>query len=177
IFAATGVVLAAIYMLHAVYKMFWGPVENDANKELADVSWREWASLSPLLVLIFAIGFFPGAFLAKSQPAIDGFIADFSTKWQQSTQNDDLRVIGGPAEEAEPEGEAVAAVAPEPSARPSAPPAAQPRRPSTPTQEAAAAAVRRALPSLAPSAAARVRGNIARRSPNAPEAVRAGAEQ
>ncbi|MFK8003535.1 MAG: NuoM family protein [Polyangiales bacterium] len=97
VFAATGVILAAIYMLHAVYKMFWGPVDNDENKGLADVSWREWASLSPLLVLIFFIGFFPNTILEKSQPAVDNFIMDFSQKWETSTQSDRLRVLGAPA--------------------------------------------------------------------------------
>ena len=96
VFAATGVILAAIYMLHAVYKMFWGPVDNEENKGLADLSWREWASLSPLLVLIFWIGFFPNTFLEKSQPAIDNFIMDFSQKWETSTQSDRLRVLGAP---------------------------------------------------------------------------------
>lgn len=97
VFAATGVILAAIYMLHAVYKMFWGPIDNEENKNLADVGWREWASLSPLLVLIFWIGFFPNTFLEKSQPAIDNFIMDFSQKWETSTQSDRLRVLGAPA--------------------------------------------------------------------------------
>ena len=96
VFAATGVILAAIYMLHAVYKMFWGPIDNDENKNLADVSWREWASLSPLLVLIFWIGFFPNTILEKSQPAVDNFIMDFSQKWESSTQSDRLRVLGAP---------------------------------------------------------------------------------
>ena len=45
-FATTGVILAAVYMLHAVLKMFWGPLDNDENKELADVGERELTTLA-----------------------------------------------------------------------------------------------------------------------------------
>ena len=38
LFAALGVILAAVYMLHAVLKMFWGPLDNPENQGLPDVS-------------------------------------------------------------------------------------------------------------------------------------------
>ena len=97
VFAATGVILAAIYMLHAVYKMFWGPIEKEENEKISDLSWREVASLSPLLALIFIIGFFPNIFLERSQPAVDHFIEQFAEKWDMSSGDDTLRVIGTPA--------------------------------------------------------------------------------
>ena len=78
--AATGVVLAAIYMLHAVLKMFWGPLSNPENQNLPDVSRRELVTLVPLLVLVFWIGFFPNMFLKQMEPAVNRFIDGYVQK-------------------------------------------------------------------------------------------------
>ena len=93
--AATGVILAAIYMLHATKRMFWGPLSKKENMGLADLSRREWLSLSPLLFLIFFIGWHPSSFLDQSQPAVESFITSFSEKWQASSQDDSLRLLHG----------------------------------------------------------------------------------
>lgn len=115
LFAATGVILAAIYMLHAILKMFWGKVTNPANEHLADLSWREWTSLAPLLLLIFWVGLHPSTFLEKAEPAVAQFLADFDAKWQASSRDDSERVLHPAApeapaaeEEAAPEVEAMA---------------------------------------------------------------------
>jgi len=62
--AAFGVILAAVYMLSVVQKVFFGPL-SAANKHLSDISPRETLALAPLVVLIFVIGFFPNIFLSK----------------------------------------------------------------------------------------------------------------
>ena len=80
LFAATGVILAAIYMLHAVLKVFWGPLDKDQNRNLADLSTREWLALSPMVVLIFWIGVFPNMFLKSMEPSVDEFMASYRAK-------------------------------------------------------------------------------------------------
>ncbi|MCA9614925.1 MAG: hypothetical protein KC586_19345, partial [Myxococcales bacterium] len=90
--AATGVILAALYMLHAVLKMFWGPVSKKENENLPDMTGREWAAVAPLLVLVFWIGFFPNTFLEKSEDAVGQFIGDFRAKWDESSSDDSLRL-------------------------------------------------------------------------------------
>ena len=92
IVAATGVILAAVYMLHAVLKMFWGPVSNEKNEGLPDLTRREWVAVVPLLVLIFWVGLKPNVFLEKSAPAVGTFISDFQEKWAASDQDDRLRL-------------------------------------------------------------------------------------
>ena len=92
LFAATGVILAAIYMLHAVLKIFWGPLQNQANQTLKDMTPREWISVAPLLLFIFWIGFYPNTFLHKSEHAVEEFITDFRTKWEISERDDSLRL-------------------------------------------------------------------------------------
>ncbi len=68
--ATTGVILAAVYLLWMVYKMFFGEVTNEANLEMADVNLREFVLMVPLIALMFIIGFAPNTFLQKSEPAV-----------------------------------------------------------------------------------------------------------
>ena len=50
--AATGVIFAAVYMLHAVLRMFWGKVVHSENESLTDLNRREVVSLLPLIVMV-----------------------------------------------------------------------------------------------------------------------------
>ncbi len=106
IFAATGVILAAIYMLHAVLKMFWGPVTKEENKNVADISLREGLILAPLILLVFALGVYPKPVLSRMTPAVDGFIHAFQQKLLWAHRDDHQRLIPlAPEGEGEAEGE------------------------------------------------------------------------
>ncbi len=65
--AAAGVILAAVYMLGVVQKMFFGPLTNPKNKGLHDLNRREILVLAPLVAMIFVIGLFPNVFLDRIQ--------------------------------------------------------------------------------------------------------------
>ena len=67
VIAASGVVLAAVYMLWMFQRVVWGEVKDERNRKLADLSLREWFILTPLVVLMFWIGVYPGAFLKKTE--------------------------------------------------------------------------------------------------------------
>ncbi len=67
--AATGVVLAAVYLLWSYQRIFFGKVENAENQKLVDLSGREWAVLVPIVVFIVWIGFSPSTFLNKTAPS------------------------------------------------------------------------------------------------------------
>ncbi|QQR91642.1 MAG: NADH-quinone oxidoreductase subunit M [Myxococcales bacterium] len=111
--AATGVILAAIYMLHAVLKMFWGPLSNPKNQELPDVSRRELRALLPLVVFVFWIGLFPKTFLDSMEPSVGRFVKEYNAKLIAIYNDDSARLL-----------EAFPAVQPEPEAMPEAPAAA-----------------------------------------------------
>jgi NADH-quinone oxidoreductase subunit M len=68
--AAAGVILAAVYMLSVVQKMFFGPLTNPKNKHLPDLTVRESLALAPLVLLIFVIGLFPGIFLDRMKDSV-----------------------------------------------------------------------------------------------------------
>jgi NADH-quinone oxidoreductase subunit M len=85
--AATGVILAAIYMLHAVLKMFWGPLSNPENQGLADLTRRESLVLLPLVILIFYIGLFPGRMLGDMKASVDRFEVEYTAKLRAGDDN------------------------------------------------------------------------------------------
>ncbi|MBI1805692.1 MAG: NADH-quinone oxidoreductase subunit M [Ignavibacteria bacterium] len=66
IFAATGVILAAVYLLWMYQRVIFGKITNPVNQGLADLSPREIAVLVPVLVFIVWIGVYPGTFLKQS---------------------------------------------------------------------------------------------------------------
>jgi NADH:ubiquinone oxidoreductase subunit 4 (subunit M) len=74
ILASLGVVLAAVYMLSVVQKMFFGPLSNPKNQHLSDVSPREVIAVAPLIAMVFVIGFFPRIFLAPMEPTVEALL-------------------------------------------------------------------------------------------------------
>jgi NADH-quinone oxidoreductase subunit M len=66
IIAATGVILAAVYMLWMFQRVMFGKLANPANQSLLDLSKREIAVLVPIVVFIVWIGVYPSPFLKSS---------------------------------------------------------------------------------------------------------------
>jgi len=75
IFAATGVILSAVYMLWMFQRVIFGPTDNPANEGLKDLSAREKWVFVPLLVLVFWIGLFPNPILSRIGPSMDRSLA------------------------------------------------------------------------------------------------------
>jgi NADH-quinone oxidoreductase subunit M len=75
--AAFGVILAAVYMLHVVQKMFFGPLDNPKNAHLEDLNPRETVALAPLVALVFVIGLFPSLFLSRMSESVTGVLDHF----------------------------------------------------------------------------------------------------
>ncbi len=69
-FAGTGVIFAAVYLLWMVQRVFFGKLTNDKNKTLADLSWREIGLMIPLLALMVYMGVFPKPFLARTEQIV-----------------------------------------------------------------------------------------------------------
>ena len=84
--ATTGVIFAAVYMLHAVLRMFWGKVTHGENEGLSDINRRETIAVLPLIAMVFWIGLYPKFFLDKMTPTVDQFVADFSVRYYEGTR-------------------------------------------------------------------------------------------
>ena len=70
IIAASGVILAAIYLLWLVQRVFFGPITNEENRFIPDIAWNEVAAMVPLVVLMVWIGLYPNVFLRKMSPSV-----------------------------------------------------------------------------------------------------------
>jgi NADH-quinone oxidoreductase subunit M len=57
--AVPGIILGAAYLLWLYQRVYFGPVKNPKNQKLLDLSGREIAVFTPLLVLAFVIGLYP----------------------------------------------------------------------------------------------------------------------
>ncbi len=85
--AATGVILAAIYLLFLVGKIVFGPRrvpayvessirENPLNQRIVHgMSWREIFTVAPIAAACLFLGLFPGPVLSTLEPAIETKVA------------------------------------------------------------------------------------------------------
>jgi NADH-quinone oxidoreductase subunit M len=80
--ASLGVVLSAVYMLWMFQRVMFGPVTNEENRSLPDLSAREVACMVPFLVLVFWIGLSPQTFLRKMTASVTAVVARVEVKRQ-----------------------------------------------------------------------------------------------
>ena len=73
--ATTGVILSAVYMLWMFQRVNYGPVTNDKNRGLRDLSAREWLVIGPICALAIVMGVVPGWFLTPMEPAVRRTVA------------------------------------------------------------------------------------------------------
>jgi NADH-quinone oxidoreductase subunit M len=70
VFAATGVILSAVYMLWMFQRVNYGEVTNEKNRNLPDLSPREWALMIPTIAVALFMGVAPGFFLKPMEPSV-----------------------------------------------------------------------------------------------------------
>jgi len=72
--AASGVILSAVYMLWMFQRVNYGPVTNEKNRDLPDLSGRELWVLVPTIAMAIVMGVLPGPFLKPMAPSVDRII-------------------------------------------------------------------------------------------------------
>ena len=72
--AATGVILAALYLLWAYQRVFHGEPDED-NASFAELRLREGALLLPFIGAIVFIGIYPKPMLDRIEPSVERLIA------------------------------------------------------------------------------------------------------
>lgn len=89
VFAATGVIFAAVYLLTMFQKVVFGPITNPANHNLKDINKREWFYLVPIVLLMFWIGIYPKFFLNYSEASVQKVVQKvYNYKFPNQTQFD-----------------------------------------------------------------------------------------
>ncbi len=74
IVAASGVVLAAVYLLWAYERVFTGPITRAENERLVDLDLREVAILVPMAALIVFLGVYPKPALDRIEPSVEAVL-------------------------------------------------------------------------------------------------------
>ncbi len=80
VFAASGVIFAAVYMLWMFQRVMFGEVTNPKNLNLKDLNAREVVVLLPLVIFCVWIGVYPSTFLKPMEPSVKQFIEQVNAK-------------------------------------------------------------------------------------------------
>jgi NADH-quinone oxidoreductase subunit M len=75
IIASTGVILAAIYLLWLVQRVFYGPITIEENRSIPEIRWNEIAAVVPLIILMVWIGVHPNTFLKRMSPSVNELLS------------------------------------------------------------------------------------------------------
>ena len=70
-FAGTGVIWAAVYMLWMLQRVVFGTSTSEANAKLSDLNAREFGLVLPLLALMIFMGVYPAPFLNRTRASIE----------------------------------------------------------------------------------------------------------
>lgn len=80
ILGATGVILAAVYMLWMFQRVMFGPITNEENHKLIDLNAREIGLLVPLVIFMIWIGIRPVDFTKYSEGWVETFLTTSEEK-------------------------------------------------------------------------------------------------
>ena len=78
-FAATGVILGAAYMLYLYRRVVFGKLEKEYLKKIMDLEPREIAIFAPLVVLVLWMGIWPDPFLSVFDASVSNLLANYQS--------------------------------------------------------------------------------------------------
>jgi NADH-quinone oxidoreductase subunit M len=78
LFAATGVIFSATYMLTLYRKVIFGEITNPKLASISDLDWREVAVFAPLLIGTLALGVYPKLVFDFTQASVEQVMATYS---------------------------------------------------------------------------------------------------
>jgi NADH-quinone oxidoreductase subunit M len=94
IFATTGIILGAAYMLYLYWRIAYGQARTAEAKAMPDLSAREWWLLGPIAAAVLWMGVYPESFLAPMRQDVGLLIA----RMERVTPTGDSRpTTGNPA--------------------------------------------------------------------------------
>jgi NADH-quinone oxidoreductase subunit M len=74
LFAATGVILSAVYALTLYRRVIFGEIVNEKLAAITDLDWREVAIFTPLIIGTLALGIYPHFVLGVTQASAERLI-------------------------------------------------------------------------------------------------------
>jgi NADH-quinone oxidoreductase subunit M len=90
--AATGVILAALYLLWAYQRVFHGE-PDDKNRSFPELTLREAALLLPFIGVIVFTGVYPKPMLERIQPSVDALVTHVEERTDYEEPGPELDVV------------------------------------------------------------------------------------
>jgi NADH-quinone oxidoreductase subunit M len=85
VLAATGVIFAAAYLLWALQRLIFNPLDKPANRLLTDMNAREVGLMIPLVAAIIWLGLYPAPVLRRMEAAVNTFVQLVDTRAAATT--------------------------------------------------------------------------------------------
>jgi len=85
ILGASGVIVAAVYLLWMFRRVMFGELDKDENKKLTDLNGREIGLMLPLIILMFWLGFYATPFLKQINVSSDKVVEQVMETQSQGT--------------------------------------------------------------------------------------------
>ncbi|MCX6166031.1 MAG: NADH-quinone oxidoreductase subunit M [Ignavibacteriae bacterium] len=79
ILSSTAVILSAVYLLWLFQRVMLGPIENEKNRDVKDISKLELSYMLPILLFIVWIGVQPNTFLKISENSVNKILVNYKT--------------------------------------------------------------------------------------------------
>jgi NADH-quinone oxidoreductase subunit M len=73
--AATGVIFAAAYLLWAIQRILFNPLDKTENEHIPDLNRRELWLMAPLVVVIIWLGIYPAPVLRRMETASQALVS------------------------------------------------------------------------------------------------------
>ena len=80
--ATTGVIFAAAYLLWAIQRILFNPLDKKENEHIPDLNRRELLLMAPLVAVIIWLGVYPAPVLKRMETAAQAFV----TRVEQGSQ-------------------------------------------------------------------------------------------
>ncbi len=74
VIAATSVIIAAAYMLWAIQRILFNPLDKPENEHIPDLNRRELLLMAPLIAGMIWLGVYPAPVLRRLQPSAENFV-------------------------------------------------------------------------------------------------------
>ncbi len=91
--ATSGVIFAACYMLWMFQRVMFLEVKNPENEKLTDMTGRELATIIPLIVFVFWIGFYPKPFTETFDASVENLVHQVQPKHHGSDDHHAANVL------------------------------------------------------------------------------------
>ncbi|MHA1538348.1 MAG: NADH-quinone oxidoreductase subunit M, partial [Alphaproteobacteria bacterium] len=80
VFATTGIILGAAYMLYLYRRVIYGKLTLDHLKSILDLTPREKLIFAPLIVLVLWMGIYPSSFIGTIDKSVDNLVSSYQAK-------------------------------------------------------------------------------------------------